>query len=68
MIIIGIYSKLFVIIAIICAKFYNVDNSISLDYSFAFLLSQIIQIIAFIVNKHIIVFIVIIGTYVIDCT
>jgi hypothetical protein len=68
MIIIGIYSKLFVIIAIICAKFYNVYNSISLDYSFAFLLSQIIQIIAFIVNKHIIVFIVIIGTYVIDCT
>ncbi len=55
--IIGIYSILLVIIAIICVENYHVYNSINLDCCFAFLLLKIIQIIALIV---------IIGTYVID--
>ncbi len=45
MIIIGIYLKLLVIIAIICMKCYNVYNSIDLDFCFSFLLLQIILII-----------------------
>lgn len=36
------------IIAIICLKFYNVYNSINLEYCFAFLLLQLIVIIVII--------------------
>jgi maltodextrin utilization protein YvdJ len=53
----GDYSKLLVIFAIICVKFYHVYNSINLVYCFAFPLLQILLIF---------VFIVIIGICVID--
>ena len=42
------YWGLLEIIAIICLKFYNVYNSINLDYCFAFLLLQLIVIIVII--------------------
>ena len=44
------YSKLLEIVAIVCLKFYNVYNSINLDYCFAYLLLQFIVIIVIIAN------------------
>ncbi len=44
------YCGLLKIIAIICLKFYNVYNSINLDYCFVYLLLQLIVIIVIIGN------------------